>query len=73
MSVTEHLQRARECADIAERLTGKDKEKLLEIAEAWLRIADDAAKAASAPTPKNRESRGATKVEWRPGFQLLLL
>jgi hypothetical protein len=51
MSVTEYLTRARECADIAERIDGVDKRKLLEIADAWLKLADNAAKAVAAQAP----------------------
>jgi ubiquinone biosynthesis protein Coq4 len=59
MRVTEYLQRARECADIAERVTGKDKDKLKEIATAWLQLADEAAKAAGhADRTKVRTSAG---------------
>jgi hypothetical protein len=36
---TEYLQRARECADLAETLKSEDRAKLLEIADAWLRLA----------------------------------
>jgi hypothetical protein len=58
MSVTEYLNRARECAALADRMSAKDKAALLEIAEAWLKLASDAAdkaKAQAAPplVPKN--------------------
>ena len=43
-SVTEYLQRARDCAALAEKMSGADKKKLLDIAEAWLRLADRRAK-----------------------------
>jgi hypothetical protein len=51
MSVTEYLTRARECADIAERIDGADKHKLLEIADAWLKLAADEAARAAAQSP----------------------
>ncbi len=53
MGVTEYLQRARDCADMAERMTPADKKKLLAIADAWLALADDAAKKASKPDGKS--------------------
>jgi hypothetical protein len=46
VTVTEYLERARECAALADKMTGDDKAKMLEIAEAWLRLADEAAKTA---------------------------
>jgi hypothetical protein len=46
VAVAEYLTRARECADLADKLAGEDKTKMLEIAEAWLRLADEAAKTA---------------------------
>jgi hypothetical protein len=49
MSVTEYLQRARECAALADKMNPKDKAALLEIAEAWLKLASDAADKAGAP------------------------
>jgi hypothetical protein len=48
MSVTEYLQRARECAALADRVNPKDKAALLEIAEAWLKLASEAAGKANA-------------------------
>jgi len=36
VSVTEYLERARECADLADRMNGDDRKKLLEIADAWI-------------------------------------
>ena len=51
--VTECLERARACAELADRASPKDRPKILEIATAWLKLADDAAKEAiaKAPTP----------------------
>ncbi len=49
MSVTEYLNRARECAALADKMNSKDKAALLEIAEAWLKLASDAADKARAP------------------------
>jgi hypothetical protein len=47
MGVTDYLQRARECAEIADRMKGADKAKLLEVAEAWAELAKAAAAEAS--------------------------
>ena len=44
MSVSDYLERARECAAMAEAMGPEEKKKLLDIAEAWLKLADDAAK-----------------------------
>jgi hypothetical protein len=52
MNVTDYLTRARECADIAERVTGADKKKLMEIADAWIKLAE--AEAAKPATATNR-------------------
>jgi hypothetical protein len=48
MPVTPYLERARECADLADRASNpEDKKKLLDIAEAWVEVAKaEAAKAA---------------------------
>jgi len=35
VSVSEYLERPRECAALAESMTGDDKVKLLAVAEAW--------------------------------------
>jgi hypothetical protein len=52
MSVTEYLQRARECAALADRMNPKDKAALLEIAEAWLKLASDAAAKTNTPVQR---------------------
>jgi hypothetical protein len=41
MSVTDYLERARECAAMAETMGPEEKKKLLDIAEAWLKLADN--------------------------------
>jgi hypothetical protein len=46
-TVTEFLDRARECAALAESMTGDEKIKMLSVAEAWLKLADEVAKEAS--------------------------
>jgi hypothetical protein len=51
MSVTDYLKRAREAAALADQLTGNERAKLLEIAETWLKLADDAAKEAIKGSP----------------------
>ena len=52
-SVTEYLQRARECAAMADKMTGADKAKMMEIAEAWLKVADEAAKMSVQSSPES--------------------
>jgi hypothetical protein len=49
MNVTDCLEHARVCAQIADRLTGEDKVRLLSMADAWLALADDNAKKALNP------------------------
>ena len=51
-TVSEYLGRARDCAALADKMTGADKAKLLEVAGAWLKLADDAAKKAGLPPPQ---------------------
>jgi hypothetical protein len=46
-TVTEFLEHARECAALADRASEADKKKLLDIADAWLKLADEAAKVAA--------------------------
>ena len=46
MTVTECLARARKCAAMADKMSGEDKTSLLELAEAWLVVADEFAKQA---------------------------
>ena len=43
MSVTDYLERARECAALADKAKERHKRKILAIADAWLKLADDAA------------------------------
>jgi hypothetical protein len=42
-SVTDCLERAREIAALADKKLGDDRKRLLEIAEAWLKLAEDSA------------------------------
>ena len=49
MTVAEYLERARQAAELAERMPG-ERERLLEIAGAWLMLADEAAKEAAEQT-----------------------
>jgi hypothetical protein len=46
-TVTDCLERARECAAKAEALEGDDKIKMLAVADAWLQVADEIAKEAT--------------------------
>jgi hypothetical protein len=48
-SVTDYLRRARYLAAVAEKKTGDEKKRLLEIADAWFQLADIAAKNAFRP------------------------
>ena len=43
MTVTEYIERARQAAELAEQMPS-ERARLLEIAEAWLMLADEAAK-----------------------------
>jgi hypothetical protein len=63
MNVTNYLRRARECAELAERANAQDKLKLLEIADAWLMLADHAAKAASASPLAPTSLDGASSLD----------
>ena len=43
MSASDYLERARKCAEMAETSGPEEKDKLLDIARAWLKLAEDAA------------------------------
>jgi hypothetical protein len=43
VKVTHFLEQARVCADLAERLTGEDRKRLLDMAHEWLSLAKQAA------------------------------
>ena len=43
-TVTEYLDYARAAADMAERMQGEERERLMEIAQVWLKLAADRAK-----------------------------
>jgi hypothetical protein len=47
LGVTDYLQLAQECAQLADRMKGDEKRRLLTVADAWLRLADTAAIEAS--------------------------
>jgi hypothetical protein len=51
MDVTDYLDRARECAALADRKTGEEKKRLESLAEAWLQLASEAADKALPPAP----------------------
>ena len=61
MSVTDYLERARECAALADKAKESHKPKILTIADAWLKLADDAALEAK------QESKANGKLPGRPG------
>ena len=44
MRVALYLERARQCSELADPAPAKDKNAILEIANAWLKLADAAAK-----------------------------
>jgi hypothetical protein len=60
VSVSEYLERARECAALAENMTGDEKTKMLAVAQAWLKVADEAAKVAD-PKREADPSRSARR------------
>ena len=45
-SATEYLNQARACAKLAEHMKPEDKERMLAVAESWLKLAEAAAKEA---------------------------
>jgi len=47
VGVTDYLERARECAAMAETMGPEERKKVLDIAGAWLKLADDAARDAA--------------------------
>jgi hypothetical protein len=60
-SVTDYLKRARYLAALADKKTGDEKKRLLEIADAWFKLADIAAmqaiKSASMPADFPHQSK----------------
>jgi hypothetical protein len=42
MDVADYLKHARDCADMAAHMTGQDKQKLIELAKSWLKLAESA-------------------------------
>jgi hypothetical protein len=56
VSVSEYLERARECAALAEKMTGDDKTRMLAVAQAWLKVAEEATKLADAAKPGGNRS-----------------
>jgi hypothetical protein len=63
MSVTKYLEHARVCAEIADRLARKDKTKLMDIADAWLKLAHEEAKHALASQPHYSLSDGVKALD----------
>jgi hypothetical protein len=61
-SVTTYLGYARECASLADKMTGRDKARRMEIAEACLKLADEAAQRARLPPTKVEDARNRTRV-----------
>ena len=54
-TVTEYLERAREVAVLADKKSGDEKKRLMQIAEAWLKLADDAAVEARQAAPNSAD------------------
>ena len=52
VDVADYLKHARDCADMAAHMTGEDKQKLIELAECWLKLAE----AAMSNTADGKES-----------------
>ena len=48
-TVTDCLERARECVEKAEALEGDEKIQMLAVASAWLKVAEEVAKQAMRP------------------------
>ena len=54
--VTQYLERARTIATLADKATGDKKKRMLDIAEAWLKLADEAALDAARAATVNGET-----------------
>ena len=54
--VTQYLERARTIATLADKETGDKKKRMLDIAEAWLKLADEAALDAARAATVNGET-----------------
>ena len=68
MPVTEYLECARACADVAERATTpEDKRKLLELAQAWTELAKAAALEDSKKQAANAAPAGSNRAAWYVG------
>ena len=57
-TVTDCLERARECAALAESVDGDEKIKMLAVADAWLKVADEIAKEATKANGKPVGEKG---------------
>jgi hypothetical protein len=57
-TVTDCLERARECAAMAETMSGDEKIKMLSVADAWLKVADEIAKEAAKANGKPADGKG---------------
>jgi hypothetical protein len=56
VTVTEYIERARQAAELAEQMPS-ERARLLEIAEAWLMLADEAAKEAAEHIASQAENK----------------
>ena len=46
---SKYLRHARECMDLADKMAGEDRKILLELSEAWLKLAEEALRPAQKP------------------------
>jgi hypothetical protein len=60
-NVTDYLERARECTAMADRKTGAEKERFMDLAEAWLKLADEQATLQSVNHGKSPELPPASR------------
>ena len=52
-TVTDYLDRARECSALADKMNGDNRKAFQELADAWLQLAQDEAKEALTPSGKS--------------------
>ena len=65
MSVTDYLERARECAALADKAKETHKPKILAIADAWFQLAND-----SALEARQESKRNGLRLEGMPRLLL---
>jgi len=57
VGVSEYFERAHECAALADNMTDDEKTKMLAVAEAWPKVADEVAKEATKANGKPRDDK----------------